>query len=205
MPPMLKDDDIGTDSDEERFEAVTPEHNVENLDGETNLVTAVEKRSHILEDVDGELEMEDVAPTCEVEISSTSNIAATDSAQMSRHQSDNRYVLPFGPQQPKDTHLISASLPRSPVPPPPPPPPPLPPSAFPPAVLDSVSNGPDPKLYPSSQVLFCSVFHIPLLFNHFHLRDIFSLYFLPVHSGTHCEAVSFAKSQAKNFECCASP
>ncbi|KAK4441695.1 protein HUA2-LIKE 3 [Sesamum alatum] len=142
MPPMLKDDDIGSESDEERFEAVTPEHNVEKLDGETNLVTAVEKRSHILEHVDGELEMEDVAPTCEVEISSTSNISGTDCKQMSQHQSDNHYGLPFGPQQP-----------RSPRPPPPPPPPPhpLPHSAFPPAVLDSVSNGPDPKLYPSSQ------------------------------------------------------
>ncbi|KAL0391048.1 UNVERIFIED_CONTAM: protein HUA2-LIKE 3 [Sesamum calycinum] len=153
MPPMVKDEDIGSDSDEERFEAVTPEHNVEKLDGETNLVNAVEKRSHILEDVDGELEMEDVAPTCEVEISSTSNNAGTDCKQMSHHQSDSHYGLSFGHQQPKDTHLMSAPLPRSPLPPPPPPPPPhsLPHTAFPPAVLDSVSNGPESKLYPSSQ------------------------------------------------------
>ncbi|KAI3460861.1 hypothetical protein Pfo_017524 [Paulownia fortunei] len=153
MPPMLRDDDIGSDSDGESFEAVTPEYNVENLDGEMTLIAAVEKRSHILEDVDGELEMEDVAPSCEVEITSTSNITGTNCTQMSHHQSDNHYGAPFAPQQPKDTQLISAPLPRSPppLPPPPSPPHPLPPSVFPPAVLDSVPNVPDSKLYPSSQ------------------------------------------------------
>ncbi|KAI3449604.1 hypothetical protein Pfo_006269 [Paulownia fortunei] len=149
MPPMLRDDDGGSDSDGESFEAVTPEHNVENLDGGKTLIPAVEKRSHILEDVDGELEMEDVAPCCEVEITSTSNIAGADHTQMSHHQSDNHYGAPFTPQQPKDVPLTSAPLSRSPQPPPPPHP--LPPSVFPPAVPSSVSNGPDSKPYSSSQ------------------------------------------------------
>ncbi|KAK6135049.1 hypothetical protein DH2020_031227 [Rehmannia glutinosa] len=157
MPPLVRDDDIGSDSDGESFEAVTPEHNVENLDGEMNLIAAVEKRSHILEDVDGELEMEDVAPSCEVEITSTSNIDQTNCTQRSHRQSDNHYGAPFASQQPKDTQLISAPLPRSPPPPPPPtsppppPPHPRPPSGFPPPVLDSVSSVPDSKVYPSSQ------------------------------------------------------
>ncbi|KAK4407111.1 protein HUA2-LIKE 3 [Sesamum angolense] len=117
MPPMLRDDGGGSDSDGESFEAVTPEHNTEKLDGETTQIPAVGKRSHILEDVDGELEMEDVAPCCEVEITSTSNIGGAESTQIS----------------------------------PPPPPPPLPPSFSCPAVLDSVTNGPNSKPYSNSQ------------------------------------------------------
>ncbi|PIN03067.1 hypothetical protein CDL12_24423 [Handroanthus impetiginosus] len=155
MPPMLRDDDIGTDSDGEGFEAVTPEHNVENLDGETALTSAVAKRSHILEDVDGELEMEDVAPSCEIHTTSTNNSAGTGCVQMSHHRSDNNYGTPFAPQQPKDTQPMSAPMPSSPLSSPPahiqshr-----LPPSVFPSAVLDSVSNGPDSKPCPSSQDL----------------------------------------------------
>ncbi|KAL8530701.1 hypothetical protein ACS0TY_007655 [Phlomoides rotata] len=90
MPPMLKDDDGGSDSDGESFEAVTPEHNVGNHDGERTRISTVEKRSHILEDVDGELEMEDVAPYCEVEITSTCNIAGADHTKPNP-QSDNHY------------------------------------------------------------------------------------------------------------------
>ncbi|PIN18176.1 hypothetical protein CDL12_09144 [Handroanthus impetiginosus] len=148
MPPMLREDDDGSDSDGESFEAVTPEHSVENFDGEKNQVPAIEKRSHILEDVDGELEMEDVAPCCEVEITSTSKIAGADLTQMSRHQSDN--------------HYRTSAL--SPPPPHPPHPHPLPPSGFPPAVLNSVSNGSDSKPYSSSQQQnFNSNLHQPVL------------------------------------------
>ncbi|KAL3644852.1 hypothetical protein CASFOL_010032 [Castilleja foliolosa] len=138
MPPMLRDDDVRSDSDGEGFEAVTPEHNgVDNLDGEmTNIPPAVEKRRHILEDVDGELEMEDVAPCCEDEITSTSNFVGVDQSQMSHQQYDNNKGPP-----PKG----------SPLPPPPPPPHPLVPSRFPPAVHNSVSNGPDSKSYSTSQ------------------------------------------------------
>ncbi|GER24805.1 hepatoma-derived growth factor-related protein [Striga asiatica] len=74
MPRILgDDDDAGSDSDGESFEAVTPEHNVDNHEGDSNPVHAIEKHRHILEDVDGELEMEDVAPCCEDEIASNSN------------------------------------------------------------------------------------------------------------------------------------
>ncbi|XP_057780454.1 protein HUA2-LIKE 3-like [Salvia miltiorrhiza] len=157
MPPMLRDSDGGSDSDGENFEAVTPEHNMENVhvDGESTVTAAVEKRSHILEDVDGELEMEDVAPSCDAEVTSTSNIA------------DSHYGAPFAAQQHEDAHLISTRFagsapppplppPHSPLPPPPPPPPPAPPahplprSGFPPALLDSVpkfshSNSQEPN------------------------------------------------------------
>ncbi|KAK4418245.1 protein HUA2-LIKE 3 [Sesamum alatum] len=150
MPPMLRDDGGGSDSDGESFEAVTPEHNTEKLDGEKTQIPAVGKRSHILEDVDGELEMEDVAPCCEVEITSTSNIGRADSTQMLHHQSNNHYAAPFTPQHTNDVQPTSAPLPRSP-PPPPPPPPPLPPSFSCPTVLDSVTNGSNSEPYSSSQ------------------------------------------------------
>lgn len=162
MPPMLRDDDdVASDSDGESFEAVTPEHNVKNLDEETTLIVTNEKRSHILEDVDVEFEMEDVAPSSEAEFTSTSDITATDSSQMSHNQSDNHYGAPFAPQQPYTNQLVSPPLPRSPppLPPPPPPlPPPPPPSASPPTMLDSGSNVSDPKFRPSSQVSFCPAF-----------------------------------------------
>ncbi|KAL7112845.1 hypothetical protein ACP275_04G026300 [Erythranthe tilingii] len=157
MLPMVRDDDGGSDSDGESFEAVTREHNLENFDGEkTQLVPAVEKRSHILEDVDGEIEMEDVAPCCDVEITSTVNNTEADHTRMSHFPSDNHYGAPFTHQQPRDVPLASAPLSRSSPPPPPPPsrpPHPLLPPVFPPAVHNSVSNGPDSKSYSSSQNL----------------------------------------------------
>lgn len=151
MPPMLRDVDGGSDSDGEGFEAVTPEHDAENLDGEKTFIPAVEKRSHILEDVDGELEMEDVAPCCEGEMASTSNITGADHP-MSNHQSDNHCGAPSTPQQPKDVAITSASSSST-----------LPPplhaprlhkpagSAFSHGVCNSVSNGPGSKPYSSCQ------------------------------------------------------
>ncbi|XP_073148974.1 protein HUA2-LIKE 2-like [Henckelia pumila] len=147
MPRMLRDDDVGSDSDGESFEAVTPEHNLENIDGERALIPAVEKRSLILEDVDGELEMEDVAPYCEEENSSTGNLTK-DHTQLPHHHSDNHYGPPFT-SQPKSATLACAPLQRSPSHPPPPYP--LPPSSFPHAVLDSSASGPNANIYPSSQ------------------------------------------------------
>ncbi|XVE73179.1 hypothetical protein DITRI_Ditri11bG0096500 [Diplodiscus trichospermus] len=60
MPRMLKDvdEDEGSDSDGGSFEAVTPEHG-SGTPEEQESNAATEKRRHILEDVDGELEMED--------------------------------------------------------------------------------------------------------------------------------------------------
>ncbi|KAL1539792.1 protein HUA2-LIKE 3-like isoform X2 [Salvia divinorum] len=152
MPPMLKDVDGGSDSDGEGYEAVTPEHNVENNEGEKTSVPAVEKRKHILEDVDGELEMEDVAPCCEGKIASTCNIAEADQT-MPNHQCNNHHGVPFTPQQPKDGALTSASLSSSTLPPPPPAPSlhTLAGSAFPNGVCNSVPNGCESKPYSSRQ------------------------------------------------------
>ncbi|KAL1547279.1 protein HUA2-LIKE 3-like isoform X2 [Salvia divinorum] len=115
MPHMLRDVDGGTDSDGEGYEAVTPEHNVKNSGGENTPVPAVEKRIHILEDVDGELEMEDVVPCCEGKMASTSNVTGADQT-IPNHQSNNHYGAPFSPQQPKDGALTSASLSSSTLP-----------------------------------------------------------------------------------------
>ncbi|CAA3025575.1 Hypothetical predicted protein [Olea europaea subsp. europaea] len=139
MPPMLRDEDGGSDSDGENFEAVTPEHDAENVDEERNPVPTVEKHRHVLEDVDGELEMEDVAPACEIEINSVSNISGAGDEQVSNHQSDSSFGAPFAPPPPKDISP-SPALPRSPHPP-----------VLPLAMPDSVSHGSNWKLYPSAQ------------------------------------------------------
>ncbi|CAN8280426.1 unnamed protein product [Cochlearia groenlandica] len=65
MPAMLKDEDGGSDSDEDDFESVTPEHESRTLE-EHVAPSITERHTRILEDVDGELEMEDVAPPWEV-------------------------------------------------------------------------------------------------------------------------------------------
>ncbi|KAL6500441.1 hypothetical protein OROHE_025807 [Orobanche hederae] len=133
MPPMLRDDDAESDSDGESFEAVTPEHKVDNLEGAKTLVPpALEKHRRILEDVDGELEMEDVAPCCEDEIISASNVAGIDQTQILHQQFDNSCG-----QQRKDVPLPPPNSLRS--------------SVFPLPVLNSVSNGSDTKPSSSSQ------------------------------------------------------
>ncbi|XP_051118484.1 protein HUA2-LIKE 2-like isoform X2 [Andrographis paniculata] len=152
LPPMLGGDNGGSDSDGESFEAVTPEHNNENSNGETPLVQAVQKRSHILEDVDGELEMEDAAPSCEVGGSDTHG--EEQHMKTPHNQFSNHYGVPFSTQPPKDVSMTVAPL-SGPLPPPPPPPPPPqaphPPSVLPPTVLNSVSNGHESRPYSSSQ------------------------------------------------------
>ncbi|CAN4093496.1 unnamed protein product [Withania somnifera] len=105
MPAMLKDEEV-SDSDGESFEAVTPEHPAGKPNGE-EAILANEKHKHILEDVDGELEMEDVSPVCEGEIASISYTIRKDSAQISRPDDGNRWP----PSSPP--------LPTSPPPPPP--------------------------------------------------------------------------------------
>nr|XP_043635504.1 protein HUA2-LIKE 2-like [Erigeron canadensis] len=129
MPTMLKEDEKdGSDSDAEGFEAVTPERDPEVSDEHERVLTpATDKHTHVLEDVDGELEMEDVSPSRE-------------SAGTSHHQVT--HLPTYGPPLPKDLPPSSPPLPNSPpplsasLPPPPPPPPPslLPP---PPPLLTS--------------------------------------------------------------------
>ncbi|XP_018483327.1 protein HUA2-LIKE 3 isoform X1 [Raphanus sativus] len=65
MPAMLKVEDEGSDSDGGEFEPVTPEHESRILE-EHVTPSVTERHTRILEDVDGELEMEDVAPPWEV-------------------------------------------------------------------------------------------------------------------------------------------
>ncbi|MCE3050701.1 hypothetical protein HAX54_047907 [Datura stramonium] len=108
MPAMLKDEEA-SDSDGESFEAVTPEHPAGKPNGE-EAVLATEKHKHILEDVDGELEMEDVSPVCESEIASISFSVGTDSAQISRPDDRNSFGAPFYPPLPKDGPPSSASI-----------------------------------------------------------------------------------------------
>ncbi|XP_044484743.1 protein HUA2-LIKE 2-like isoform X1 [Mangifera indica] len=132
MPRMLRDEDEGSDSDGGSFEAVTPERKSETPEEQVT-VPVIEKHRHILEDIDGELEMEDVAPPCDMEMGSINNSAEVNAAQTSHDQ-----LLPFVPPLPQDVPPSSPPLPPSPPPPPPPPPPPsLPPCALP----DPYSNG----------------------------------------------------------------
>ncbi|PSS06395.1 Protein HUA2-LIKE like [Actinidia chinensis var. chinensis] len=143
MPPMLKVEDEGSDSDGGSFEAVTPEHNSETAEegGRIPMPATIGNHRHILEDVDGELEMEDVAPPCEADMTSNSNVCINIG-----HTMHPQFPPPFAPPLPNDVPLSSPPpLPASPPPPPPPPPPPaLPPM---PPIRDPVSDGHDPKLY----------------------------------------------------------
>ncbi|KAL1816670.1 hypothetical protein ACET3Z_019244 [Daucus carota] len=147
MPPMLKDEDEGCDSDGESFEAVTPEHNSSSPGGQIQ-IAACEKRSHILEAVDGELEMEDVAPSCEAEPGGTSN-GRVRSAEVVNGRIEQNFPAVILPPNPKTVPTSSPPLPMSPPPSPPPPPPPLPPPPPPPlsTLPNPVTNIPDSKLY----------------------------------------------------------
>lgn len=148
MPRMLKDEDDGSDSDG-GFEAVTPEHYAEAPEYQ-EFTPAVEKHTHILEDVDGELEMEDVAPSCEAEMSSTSGIGGGDAACISHNQLEQCLPQPFAPPLPQDVPPSSPPLPSSPPPPPPPPPPAAPCSS---AMPDSYTSGVDSNNYTNSHDL----------------------------------------------------
>ncbi|XP_057966625.1 protein HUA2-LIKE 3-like isoform X4 [Malania oleifera] len=144
MPRMLKDEDEGSDSDGGNFEAVTPEHNSKTPEEQEAIPTsAIEKHRHILEDVDGELEMEDVAPSNEVEMNATNKVAEVYIVQASHHRSEQLFPLSFAPPLPCDMPPSSPPLPTSPPPAAPPPPPPLPP----PAISHPFTNGVDSKLY----------------------------------------------------------
>ncbi|KAJ8898661.1 hypothetical protein K2173_004695 [Erythroxylum novogranatense] len=124
MPRMLKDEDEGSDSDGESFEAVTPEHQCEALE-EHESITAMEKHTHILEDVDGELEMEDVAPSSEIEMHSSGGIVRENAGQNTQAQKLHCFPVSYAPPLPHDLPPSSPPLPSSPPPPLPLPPPPL--------------------------------------------------------------------------------
>ncbi|XVF32624.1 hypothetical protein REPUB_Repub17cG0098300 [Reevesia pubescens] len=139
MPRMLKDEDEESDSDGGSFEAVTPEH-YSGTPERQEANPATEKRRHILEDVDGELEMEDVAPS-EIEMSSNSAAAGVNTIETLREQCDQHFPLPFAPPLPHDVPPSSPPLPSS----PPPLPPPIPPCP----ISDPYANVVDSTIYTS--------------------------------------------------------
>ncbi|KAJ8622633.1 hypothetical protein MRB53_031162 [Persea americana] len=122
MPRMLEDEENESSSDEKSFEAVTPERDHGSPD-DPGTSTAAMKLPHILEDVDGELEMEDVAPSCEDEVNSGYPVG-TDNAQNSHGHFDQQQPLPFAPPLPQEMPPSPPPLPSSPPPSAPPPPPP---------------------------------------------------------------------------------
>ncbi|XP_076904497.1 protein HUA2-LIKE 3-like [Bidens hawaiensis] len=151
LPTMLKDENESSDSDAEGFEAVTPERDSGICEGHDQVNTpATEKHTHVLEDVDGELEMEDVAPTYEGEVTVTA---------LSQHLPPLPKDLPPPlPNSPPPPPLLSLpppppTPPLGPFPPPPPPPvllppPPPPPISFPPPPLASLPPPPPSSLPP---------------------------------------------------------
>jgi len=146
MPRMLKDEDDGewSDSDGGNFEAVTPEHTSEVYE----MTSGIEKHRHILEDVDGELEMEDVAPSNEVEINSISDVGRETSKQFEKN-----LPLTCAPLC-QDVPSSSPPPPPSFLPPPPPPPPPPPVLHHMPSTSDSYNTVVNSKGYTVSQVSF---------------------------------------------------
>ncbi|XP_010250028.1 PREDICTED: ENHANCER OF AG-4 protein 2-like isoform X2 [Nelumbo nucifera] len=109
---------------------------------ETCAVTPSDKRHHILEDVDGELEMEDVSGSPKDERPATRNDSSEPDPQQQNSDrildsgSDNLAELPplppGSPPLPLESPPPPPPLPPSPPPPPPPPPPPSSPSPPPP-------------------------------------------------------------------------
>lgn len=112
--PRVFDDEEEKPSDVWSFEAVAPEkdHGLPNEPATSTF--ASERHPHILEDVDGELEMEDVSPSCESEVSSGCCVRI-DNVHTYHSQFEQRQSLPFVPPLPKDI-LPSRPLPCSPLP-----------------------------------------------------------------------------------------
>jgi len=107
------------------FEAVTPEQDAPYNDDNEESQIPVEKHHHILEEVDGELEMEDVAPPSDIEATTKCQPEQSDTncAPSDQRPSD------VGPPLPVDWPPSPPPLPSSPPPVPPPPPAPVPQSA----------------------------------------------------------------------------
>lgn len=145
MPPMLKDEGEESDSDGGSFEAVTPEHDSKTPEEREGIPVpaAIGNHRHILEEVDGELEMEDVAPTCEAVTSSTST-ACINTSQSMHPQLEQHFPPTFTPPVPENVPPSFPPLPTSPPPAAPPPPPALPP----PPPLPALPPPPPPPVLP---------------------------------------------------------
>ena len=130
MPAMLKVEDEGSDSDGE-FESVTPEHESRMLE-EHVTPSITERHTRILEDVDGELEMEDVAPPWDVGSSAPNDQAGnTESASCQpAFGTSHQNVTSSSPLAPPSQNAQCA-------------------------MSDSYSNGFDCRGYPSMHVRLC--------------------------------------------------
>lgn len=115
---VLEDED-GSSSEDRSFEAVTPEHDAPCTDEKEESQMPAEKHHRILEEVDGELEMEDVAPPSDVEASTRCRPEQIDT----KCRTSDRHTL--GPPLPDDRPPSPPPLPSSPPPVPPPPPAPI--------------------------------------------------------------------------------
>jgi hypothetical protein len=109
------EEEEGGSSEDRSFEAVTPEHDTPGNDDNDESQMHVEKHRRILEEVDGDLEMEDVAPPSEVEVSTKCRQEQSDikSATTDQRPSD------VGPPLPVDRPPSPPPLPSSPPVPPP--------------------------------------------------------------------------------------
>ncbi|PUZ41025.1 hypothetical protein GQ55_9G470200 [Panicum hallii var. hallii] len=121
---VLEEED-GNSSEDRSFEAVTPEQDAPDNDDNEESQMPLEKHRRILEEVDGELEMEDVAPPSEIEVTTKCRPeqSGTNCTTSDQRPSD------VGPPLPVDKPPSPPPLPSSPPPVPPPPPAPIPQSA----------------------------------------------------------------------------
>ncbi|KAK8960313.1 ENHANCER OF AG-4 protein 2 [Platanthera guangdongensis] len=113
----ILEDDEGSDSDEKGFEAVTPDMNAE-IDYEKGM-TPISANKHrlVLEDVDGELEMEDVAPSCGLEPSRSScHVKGVEILSYSNNKCPQNNICSFDPPLPEERPPSPPPLPSSPPP-----------------------------------------------------------------------------------------
>ncbi|KAL5217439.1 hypothetical protein ABZP36_018123 [Zizania latifolia] len=115
------EDEEGSSSEDRSFEAVTPEQDAPCTDEKEESQMPTDKHHHILEEVDGELEMEDVAPPSEVEPSTRCRPEQSDTKGIASDQNTSD----IGPPLPDDRPPSPPPLPSSPPPVPPPPPAPI--------------------------------------------------------------------------------
>ncbi|XP_020694987.1 protein HUA2-LIKE 3 isoform X1 [Dendrobium catenatum] len=113
----ILEDDEGSASDDKGFEAVTPDRNAE-VDCEKGTTPlSAEKHCHVLEEVDGELEMEDVAPPCGLEASqSTCHVKGAELVSNCNHKCEQNNLFSFAPPLPEDRPPSPPPLPSSPPP-----------------------------------------------------------------------------------------
>ncbi|CAI8614164.1 unnamed protein product [Vicia faba] len=155
MPCMLEEG--GSDSDGGNFEATAPGHDSETYEVQ-EVSHAFEKHRHVLEDVDGELEMEDVAPSFGVELNSICNVDGRTASQL-----DQKPHLSFAPRLTQDVPSSSPAPPSfapppPPLSPPPPPPPPPPTLHLMSATSDQYGTAVDSKPFTDSQAVHGKTF-----------------------------------------------